>query len=191
VSILPTTAQHPQAHISQGDTSGFGLHADFANGWNITLLQNAINDPTCNSAEGGIEKCQTFSRWNGTQIPPCMPAGMYPNEPVGLDNRPLTALPGCKHIIPMPQTEVAQHANEFPGNALWTDNSTKPTTCATTVTPSLDLQLGPDLTEFNFVSCAFDQKASGAMLTEFVLWDIENVDTCLSTCSNYTYAAVS
>jgi len=99
VSVPSTLNVTYAAHTFQGDTSGFGLHADFANGWNVTLLQQAINDPTCNSAEAGIEKCEAFSRWNVSTIPPCMPSGMYPNEPVGLDNRPLTALPGVSYPL--------------------------------------------------------------------------------------------
>jgi len=76
----------------QGDTSGYGLHGDFTNGWNESLLQEAID--TCDQNSFGIEHCPAFAQWNTTQIPPCSPNDLFPNENVGMDNQPLTALPG-------------------------------------------------------------------------------------------------
>jgi len=117
---------------------------------------------------------------------------MYPNEPVGLDNRPLTALPGVSNYNSY--ALVSCYTNDAcQCNALWTDNSTKPTTCATPTTPSLDLQLGPDLTEWNFISCAMSQTNIGDPLTALEVKNITTVDSCLSTCSNagYTYAGVT
>ncbi|KAG7529582.1 hypothetical protein FFLO_05554 [Filobasidium floriforme] len=40
---------HPKNRIilSNGDTTGFGTHVDFANGWNTSILYQALNDPRC------------------------------------------------------------------------------------------------------------------------------------------------
>jgi len=78
--------------LSFGDTSGFGLHGDFTNGWSESVLQEAID--TCDQNSFGIENCPAFTEWNKTQIPPCAPNGLFPNENVGMDGQPLSALPG-------------------------------------------------------------------------------------------------
>lgn len=129
---------------------------------------NAINN--CNTTENGIENCPPFSRWNSTQIPPCMPTGLYPNEPVGVDGQALTALPGC--------------------NKLWTDNSTKPTCSPAPATPSINTPLGPNLTQWNYVSCPLLFQSGGLLLSARAKtnWNNMTVDSCLSYCSGYKYA---
>jgi len=44
---------------SNGDPTGYGYHADFINGWNIDVLQSAVND--CTNPSGRTEDCQHFS----------------------------------------------------------------------------------------------------------------------------------
>jgi hypothetical protein len=34
---------------ANGDTTGYGVHADFTNGWDTQVLQKALNDPTCSA----------------------------------------------------------------------------------------------------------------------------------------------
>ncbi|KAK2748523.1 hypothetical protein FQN57_000657 [Myotisia sp. PD_48] len=45
--------------ISNGDTSGFGYHADFIDGWTGNILQNAID--TCKSNSGQVQDCPAFN----------------------------------------------------------------------------------------------------------------------------------
>lgn len=40
--------------LSMGDPTGYGLHGDFSNGWDRTVLQKAID--TCTSDSGVIEE---------------------------------------------------------------------------------------------------------------------------------------
>jgi hypothetical protein len=44
--------------LSSGDPTGYGLHGDFYNGWNVTILQEALN--TCNASSGAAEDCPIF-----------------------------------------------------------------------------------------------------------------------------------
>lgn len=101
-----------------------------------------------------------------------MASGLYPNEDVGMNGHSLTSLPGC--------------------NKLWSDNSTKPT-CDDDdqVSPTIDLQLGPNLESYNYVSCPFGFTSTGAMLTDFTLRNAKGLDQCLEVCSNYTYIGVT
>ncbi|KAH7079756.1 hypothetical protein FB567DRAFT_533286 [Paraphoma chrysanthemicola] len=43
---------------SNGDPTGYGYHADFINGWNIDVLQSAVND--CTNPSGRVEDCIHF-----------------------------------------------------------------------------------------------------------------------------------
>ncbi|OHF01798.1 hypothetical protein CORC01_02989 [Colletotrichum orchidophilum] len=45
--------------ISNGDTQGYGYHADFISGWEEDFLQSAVN--TCTNLSGRIEDCPLFS----------------------------------------------------------------------------------------------------------------------------------
>lgn len=152
--------------LANGDTSGYGMHGDFSNGWNIDLLTSAIEQ--CNTFSFSIENCPPFAQWNNTQIPPCMPSGTYPDEKVGLNNQSLTALPGC--------------------NPLWTDNSTKPT-CDSTIVSAINLNLGPDLSEWNYLACPVGNTGQGPMLTNFSIKGYQNmtVNYCLDTCAEHGY----
>lgn len=154
--------------LSFGDLSGYGMHADFTNGWNVTLLQQAI-DECADRYSIGIENCPPFAPWQGQQVPPCMATGLYPNEDVGLNNHSLKALPGC--------------------NPLWNDNSTKPT-CTNWQDPPINMRHGPDLSEWNYVGCPMSATPSG-----LILWDVQitgwvnmTVDLCLQQCAGYKYA---
>jgi hypothetical protein len=45
--------------LSNGDTTGFGNHADFISGWDVGLLQAAIHK--CTNRSGKIEDCDLFT----------------------------------------------------------------------------------------------------------------------------------
>lgn len=39
---------------ANGDTTGYGAHADFINGWDTKVLQDIINDPFCGRSGGAV-----------------------------------------------------------------------------------------------------------------------------------------
>ena len=45
--------------LSTGDPTGYGLHGDFQNGWDVDILQDALN--TCNASSGAISDCPVFT----------------------------------------------------------------------------------------------------------------------------------
>lgn len=48
---------------ANGDTTSYGLHADFLNGWDVDILGNALNHPGCVNLGHSIEiqKCPTLA----------------------------------------------------------------------------------------------------------------------------------
>ena len=53
---------------ANGDTTGYGLHADFLNGWDVDILTKALNDPGCVNLGYSIEiqKCPVLSPYFNT-----------------------------------------------------------------------------------------------------------------------------
>lgn len=105
-------ASEPTWVWSNGDTTGYGLHADFINGWptlvnGTNVLQEAINQ--CNANEGV-----------GGELGNCPPLAPYINTDGANACRPQNALVdedvGSGHSIPF-----------LPGdNPIWIGNVTKP-----------------------------------------------------------------
>jgi hypothetical protein len=50
-------SSHPFV-LSTGDPTGYGLHGDFQTGWDVKVLQDALN--TCNASSGAAEDCPVF-----------------------------------------------------------------------------------------------------------------------------------
>ncbi len=48
----------PLTRQQQRDPTGYGFHGDFLNGWDVDLLQTAINQ--CSENIGSIEQCDAF-----------------------------------------------------------------------------------------------------------------------------------
>ncbi|KAK9608351.1 hypothetical protein V6Z94_009313 [Aspergillus fumigatus] len=82
--------------FSFGDPTGYGLHADFLNGWDIDVLQDAIN--TCHDGGGDITKCEPI-----TLQPDWVTDGCILERSINerIDGW-LDELPGCNPIQPGP-----------------------------------------------------------------------------------------
>ncbi|KAF1941766.1 WSC-domain-containing protein [Clathrospora elynae] len=83
--------QHPFV-FANGDATGYGYHGDFFNGWDVPVLQNAID--TCTDDSGQVEKCAAVTMYTPQECNNCkLPTTV--NETVdGL----LNALPGCNPV---------------------------------------------------------------------------------------------
>ncbi|KZP01483.1 hypothetical protein CALVIDRAFT_559298 [Calocera viscosa TUFC12733] len=85
--------------LANGDTTGYSLHADFAMGWNRTILSSALADPTCQHREnlyGSGAQCATLLPYLNSASGSCTLEGRIPQESVGLGFGPaLPQLPGC------------------------------------------------------------------------------------------------
>lgn len=87
----PSDSQHPFV-FAQGDATGFGMHGDFFNGWDVDVLQKAVD--TCTDDSGQVEKCGAVTMFTNEECNSCKLPVMV-NEAVDGD---LAALPGCNPV---------------------------------------------------------------------------------------------
>jgi len=86
--------------LSNGDPTGYSLHGDFINGWDIDVLQKAID--TCNSASGVVEECSVFKFFDQDKSQDCMVPPRVEEQTTGW----LKKLPGCNPIQPGPERAI-------------------------------------------------------------------------------------
>jgi hypothetical protein len=91
--------QHPFV-FAQGDSTGYGFHGDFVNGWDVQVLQKAVD--TCLDASGSVAKCGAVSMYTADECNQCKLPSVINEQVDGL----LTQLPGCNPITSGPQRAV-------------------------------------------------------------------------------------
>jgi hypothetical protein len=77
---------------STGDTTGYGYHGDFVNGWDVPTLQKAVNE--CNADSGRVEDCHVFDFFTDNFAQGCKIPASIDEQVHGV----LDALPGCNPI---------------------------------------------------------------------------------------------
>lgn len=62
---------HGSSHpfVSNSDPTGYGLHGDYLNGWDVEVLQKAVNE--CTNDSGVIEKCPILTFFNDNAMDRC------------------------------------------------------------------------------------------------------------------------
>jgi hypothetical protein len=84
---------------ANGDTTSYGLHADFLNGWDVDILNKALNDPGCVNIGKSIqiEKCPVLAPYfNIAAGKACKPSRGQLTEPFPQgDGNVVPKLPGC------------------------------------------------------------------------------------------------
>jgi hypothetical protein len=99
-----TKGQKMKGHLAwaNGDTTGFGLHADFLNGWDVDILSKALNDPGCVNLGYSIEiqKCPILAPYFNTgAAQSCKPSRGQLQEPYPQgDGNVVPKLPGCNPL---------------------------------------------------------------------------------------------
>jgi hypothetical protein len=88
--------------FANGDTTGYGFHGDFLNGWDMDVQTAAVTNclyPT--SDDGVVTECPDLAPSDDLNFPrDCLPQPQYWDEPVlGL----LSQLPGCNPISSGPE----------------------------------------------------------------------------------------
>ena len=118
--------------FANGDTTGYGHHGDFQNGWDIDLLQEAID--TCTQAQGNVMDCPPLAAvFDQASADACVLETEYVDENIGLDS-PITQLPGC--------------------NPFWDGTGARPTCAnANAATPSLIAAQPPLPNGWNEIGC--------------------------------------
>jgi hypothetical protein len=82
--------------LSSGDTTGYGYHGDFLNGWDTAILQKAIGN--CTNMGGLVKDCQIFDLHTDAEMAACSRKSDFPEIVTGT----LAKLPGCNPIAGQP-----------------------------------------------------------------------------------------
>ncbi|WVQ86150.1 hypothetical protein IAT38_008318 [Cryptococcus sp. DSM 104549] len=80
---------------ANGDTTGYGMHGDFVNGWDVDVLNKALTDTRCvTQGEMTMTDCPVFAAYaDDAKAQSCKPArGVVDSYADGV---PLKTLPGC------------------------------------------------------------------------------------------------
>ena len=96
--MVPTSGYNywgPGAYVlSSGDPTGLAFHGDFMNGWDVDVLQDAVDN--CHNMNGDINACQVLKPYiDQDAAHACTLTSQVVNEDV---QGPLSALPGCNPI---------------------------------------------------------------------------------------------
>lgn len=150
-----------------GDTTGYGFHGDFVNGWDVTALQQAVD--TCTDDSGNISDCPVFANTLFTpaqsqacRIPPLV------NEQITGN---LTKLAGCNTPNSGPALATPQPCAVTPiGKAVpdYTD-----------VTKSL---------KWKYAGCANDSVSARTFSGAQWYSNSMNVSTCINFCNKAGYS---
>ncbi|KIX92606.1 uncharacterized protein Z520_11635 [Fonsecaea multimorphosa CBS 102226] len=86
--------------FSNGDTTGYGFHGDFLNGWDMDIQTAAVQDCLYTDNGGVVSACSHLSPSDDTNFPrDCLEQPSVFDEPV---HGMLSALPGCNPITSGP-----------------------------------------------------------------------------------------
>lgn len=155
--------------LANGDTTGYGHHGDFQNGWDVDLLQDAIDN--CPNANGNVMNCPPLARiFDQASADACVLETQIVDEPAGFTS-PITTLPGC--------------------NPLWDGTGPRPT-CPNQPTPALvpaQTPLPAGWTEIGCIAEGTNGRAlTGASMTSPGMTRAACANFCAS--KNFTLAGV-
>jgi hypothetical protein len=149
---------------ASGDSTGYGFHGDFVNGWDVPTLQKAVTE--CNSASGVIEECKVFDFFSDQVAQGCKIPASVDEQIDGI----LDALPGCNPV------------QSGPGMAKSMSGCDAPTTIGTPQYNFVDLTVSKG---FEYLGCGPDiagqaRTLGGASLTADDMTNEKCVDYCIS-----------
>lgn len=88
--------------LANGDTTGYSFHGDFINGWDQTVLENAVQNCLYSNGDGVVASCGVLQPSNDLNFArTCPQAADVVSEQI---RGRLTSLPGCN---PVKQADVA------------------------------------------------------------------------------------
>ena len=96
-----TNGSHPFV-FAMGDPTGYGFHGDFLNGWDVNVLQQAVEN--CTADSGVLEDCSVFTSQNLLNNNTVCSAAKTFKEPV---LGQLSSLPGCNPVSIGPASAVS------------------------------------------------------------------------------------
>jgi hypothetical protein len=134
---------HQPFVFSTGDMTGYGYHGDFVNGWDVNLLQKAIDQ--CTNLSGRVEDCPLFDLMPDDTASACKIPSSVDEQIFGK----LDALPGCNP------------ATAGPAKAVKVTGCGAPTNIGAPENPFVDLTVSK---KFEYIGCGTD-KLGGRTLT--------------------------
>jgi hypothetical protein len=158
--------------FAQGDATGFGFHGDFLNGWDVDVLQNAID--VCTDAGGAVEDCPAVTMFTDQECNDCkLPTSV--NEKTG---GKLAALPGCNPVTYGPERAPVPSC---PGG-------TTPTLGSGGSADHDDLTV---IQGWEYLGCGSDNVSDRAMNGSWFFNDYMSLEICVDYCNahGFTYAA--
>ncbi|EJD47486.1 WSC-domain-containing protein [Auricularia subglabra TFB-10046 SS5] len=87
---------HPLV-LSNGDPTGYGFHGDFLNGWDVDVLQRAVDE--CNNNSGSMQDCGVLELRTNDEMKECEVNTRVPDTLNGWIPR----LPGCNKVTVGPE----------------------------------------------------------------------------------------
>ncbi|KAG5760064.1 hypothetical protein H9Q72_011817 [Fusarium xylarioides] len=160
-------SMHPFV-FSNGDPTGYGLHGDFLNGWDVKVLQQAVKE--CTDASGVIEKCPALIFFDDDAMNGC-------RVPVQVDektNGVLKSLPGCN-----PVTFGPELATPVVGKAC---NATKEIS-----PPKWPFTDVTNTKKFRYLGYAKDSYGSRSLNMAQTSADNMTIESCLEYCEHQGY----
>ncbi|QSZ33690.1 hypothetical protein DSL72_005261 [Monilinia vaccinii-corymbosi] len=172
--------------LANGDTTGYGFHGDFINGWDIPTLTKGINNcldgqPDCPS--------ETFTFYNQSDTQVCKIAPLL-KEPV---SGTLSALPGCNTPSSGPAGYVPPAC---PQDVALAKSLQAPSRPSTPISQISTLPLGiVDLSTskgWTYLGCGTDVAGNRTLNADWEGRDTMTISTCVDFCTSkgHTYAGV-
>jgi hypothetical protein len=177
---------------ANGDTTGYGLHGDFQNGWDRDVFIASLNDSSCVGYNAAVNAnlCNTFQNtYDWDKALACKPdAGTLTESFGNTDLVPIPRLPGCNPIWgatgskpgcdPAIPALDASKFKDVDGSYIAVDSQRR------------DLKL-PTTPGWTKIACIGGGTSSFLNFTSFIDKSLSQ-DRCTSSClkSGYQYAAV-
>lgn len=165
-SFWTPSDKDPQPFVfAHGDATGYGGHGDFLNGWDIPLLQRAID--TCTSSSGNVEDCKEFKLIPNKQAEGCtvLPAPHVDEQVTGV----LPKLPGCNDVTYGPERAVPAALGSCG---------------ATTELSNKTGAAGPKIDGWTYLGCGTDHVSNRAMNAARSASDDMTNEKCAKFCSD-------
>ncbi|KAJ8119110.1 hypothetical protein OPT61_g27 [Boeremia exigua] len=161
--------QHPFV-FSQGDATGYGFHGDFVNGWDIPVLQRAVDE--CTDESGLVERCPAVTQFSGNECQACRLLEQV-NE---INDGHLDKLPGCNPVTYGPDPAA-------------------PSQCTDSVAlgvPKVNYIDLTSTTQWSYLGCGRDNISDRALDGPSFSHATTTVQSCVAFCaeSGYTYAGL-
>lgn len=194
--------------FANGDSTGFGFHGDFLNGWDTKVLETAANNcnPTlvangnrCQPSYSGADKIFTHVTDQGEALKCKLPADSVVQEQV---RGPLSALPGSNPVtpgtpaLPVPQqpsssstTLIAVPTTSLSATPILETqrpsaiSTTQPTTAV--VTPTQTPSIPGDsstISGFTYIGCGSDDPAKRTWPEKWVALPDMTTNKCIDFC---------